>query len=94
MLFRSNFGEQELPLLFNNLKHRITSIHLSNIVDGHHHRQFYTHPKDWIKVNWIFDKISENTIITIEENFKEISEIASEIKFIRHRINGSKTNSI
>jgi len=82
-----NFGEQELSLLFNNLKHKLVSIHLSNIVDGHHHKQFYSHPEDWVKVGWIFEKISKHVIITIEENFKEISEIAPEIKFIRHQIN-------
>jgi hypothetical protein len=81
-----NFGEKELSLLFNNLKNHITSIHLSNIVDGHHHRQFYSHPEDWSKVSWIFKELPKTTIITLEENFKDISEMLEELKFIREHI--------
>ena len=70
----------------NNLKDKIKTIHLSNIVNFKHHKQFFNYPEDLDKFVNIINELSNKVIITVEENFDDIMDIRKELLFIRKKI--------
>ncbi len=81
-----HFGEEQIKLLMNNLKDKTKTIHLSNIVNTKHHKQFFNSPEDFDKFVDVINELQENIIITIEENFDNINDIKKEIFFIKEKI--------
>jgi sugar phosphate isomerase/epimerase len=78
-----HFGDEEFALLTNNLRNQIKHVHLSNIIDEVHHRQFIHDNKGEKKLKEIMDKLPEEILITVEENFTNNKDIEKELKLIR-----------
>jgi len=81
-----HFGKEQIKLLMNNLKEKIRSIHLSNIVNGKHHKQFFNSSEDINKFVRIIKELNDDVIITVEENFDNVDDIKKELLYIRKKI--------
>jgi hypothetical protein len=80
------FGKEQVKLLMDNLKNKIKTIHLSNIVNGKHHKQFFNSPEDIDKFVGVINGLNDKVIITVEENFDNVNDIKNELLFVRKKI--------
>ena len=81
-----HFGEEQIKLLMNNLKDKIKTIHLSNIINGKHHKQFFNSLEDIDKFVGVINGLNDKVIITVEENFDNVNDIKKELLFVRKKI--------
>ncbi|MFT4260875.1 MAG: hypothetical protein ACMXX9_00400 [Candidatus Woesearchaeota archaeon] len=83
-----HFGRDEFNLLTSKLKNHINHIHLSNIIDGVHHLQFFLEQKNGIALTEMLEKFprKKDFIITIEENFNNTEHIFLEVKYVYKRL--------
>ncbi|MCK5629050.1 MAG: sugar phosphate isomerase/epimerase [Nanoarchaeota archaeon] len=82
-----HFGIKEFFLLTSNLRDKIKHVHLSNIIDGVHHRQFVHVENSLHKLKRIMERLPYAEIITMEENFSNNEDIPKEIELVRKVIN-------
>ncbi|MBW2983264.1 hypothetical protein KY327_03080 [Candidatus Woesearchaeota archaeon] len=78
-----HFGEEELQRLTTTLKENTAQVHLSNVIEGRHHRQF-TKEGGEERLKRILGRLPKRELlITVEENFDDIRDIKPELDLIK-----------